>query len=223
MTTDADAMTIDTDAAAPDAAPGNPRLHRFERLLAASGDRLNAILVKETRQSLKSRQFVTTFGLLLLCGWIWSLAGVAIIGPDINYGAHGPMMFYGYYMILAFVIIAVLGLFGIPTASLIAVLGAAGLAIGLALQGTLSNVGSGVMLLIFRPFKVGDYVDAGGTAGAVQEIGLFSTTMNTPDNVRITVPNALTISCFVIFEVPRRRFSKTIGTSPSLQPRRCTR
>jgi small conductance mechanosensitive channel len=95
-----------------------------------------------------------------------------------------------YYLVMAFVVIAVLGLFGIPTASLIAVLGAAGLAVGLALQGTLSNVGSGVMLLIFRPFKLGDYVDAGGTAGTVKEIGLFSTIMNTPDNVRITVPNS---------------------------------
>lgn len=95
-----------------------------------------------------------------------------------------------YWLVMAFVIIAVLGLFGIPTASLIAVLGAAGLAVGLALQGTLSNIGSGVMLLLFRPFKVGDFVDAGGVVGAVQEIGLFSTTMNTPDNVRITVPNS---------------------------------
>lgn len=95
-----------------------------------------------------------------------------------------------YWAVMAFVIIGVLGLFGVPTAAAVASLGAAGLAIGLALQGTLSNIGAGVMLLVFRPFKVGDYVDAGGTAGTVSEIGLFSTTMNTPDNVRITVPNS---------------------------------
>jgi small conductance mechanosensitive channel len=95
-----------------------------------------------------------------------------------------------YYLVLVFVILAVLRLFGLETTSLIAVLGAAGLAVGLALQGTLSNFAAGVMLLIFRPFKIGDYVEAGGTAGAVQEISIFSTTLHSPDNVRIVVPNS---------------------------------
>ncbi len=95
-----------------------------------------------------------------------------------------------YYTALAVVVIAVLNLFGIETTSLIAVLGAAGLAVGLALQGTLSNFSSGVMLLMFRPFRVGDYIEAAGTAGGVEEIGLFTTTLNTPDNVRILVPNS---------------------------------
>jgi small conductance mechanosensitive channel len=88
------------------------------------------------------------------------------------------------------VVIAVLNLFGIQTTSLIAVVGAAGLAVGLAMQGTLSNFASGVMLLLFRPFHIGDYVEVGGTAGSVKEIGIFSTTLATPDNVRITVPNS---------------------------------
>ena len=95
-----------------------------------------------------------------------------------------------YYVILIFLVVVALGIFGIPTASIIAVLGAAGLAVGLALQGTLSNFAAGVMLLIFRPFRVGDYVDAGGTAGSVVSIGVFTTTLNTPDNVRIIVPNS---------------------------------
>lgn len=95
-----------------------------------------------------------------------------------------------YYVVIAVVLIAVLNLFGIETTSLIAVMGAAGLAIGLALQGTLSNFAAGTMLLIFRPFRAGDYVEVGGTAGSVAEIGLFSTILNTPDNVRITVPNS---------------------------------
>jgi small conductance mechanosensitive channel len=95
-----------------------------------------------------------------------------------------------YYMLLTFLILAVLSLFGIQTTSFIAVLGAAGLAIGLALQGTLGNFAAGVMLLIFRPFKIGDYIEAGGTAGTVQEIAIFSTTLHSPDNVRITVPNS---------------------------------
>ena len=96
-----------------------------------------------------------------------------------------------YYLMMAFVVIAVLGLFGIPTASVIAVLGAAGLAVGLALQGTLGNFAAGIMLLLFRPFRVGDFVEVAGTAGGVREISIFNTVLNTPDNVRITVPNGV--------------------------------
>ncbi|MEX1213355.1 MAG: mechanosensitive ion channel domain-containing protein [Balneolaceae bacterium] len=92
-------------------------------------------------------------------------------------------------MVLVVTILAVLGQFGIQTASIIAVLGAAGLAVGLALQGTLSNVASGMMLLILRPFKVGDVVDISGTLGIVDEIGLFTTEMHSFDNLGIVMPN----------------------------------
>jgi len=95
-----------------------------------------------------------------------------------------------YFATLAFVVIAVLSLFGIQTTSLVAILGAAGLAVGLALQGTLSHFASGVMLLIFRPFRVGDVVEVGGTIGKVEEIGIFTTTLKSPDNIKITVPNS---------------------------------
>lgn len=95
-----------------------------------------------------------------------------------------------YYVVAAFVGIAVLGLFGIPTTSFVAVIGAAGLAIGLALQGSLSNLAAGVMLLIFRPFRVGDYVEAAGVDGSVEEIGLFASSLATLDNTLITLPNA---------------------------------
>ncbi len=94
------------------------------------------------------------------------------------------------YLIIAITILAVLSQFGIETTSLIAVLGAAGLAVGLALQGTLSSVAAGVMLLVFRPFKVGDYVEVAGEAGTVHALTLFVTELNTPDNVHIIVPNA---------------------------------
>ncbi|MDG1727317.1 MAG: mechanosensitive ion channel [Emcibacteraceae bacterium] len=93
------------------------------------------------------------------------------------------------YVVIIFTILAVLDRFGVETASLIAILGAASLAIGLALQGTLSNVAAGVMLLIFRPFKIGQFVDAAGHAGSVKHIGLFVTEMATGDNVQIIIPN----------------------------------
>lgn len=93
------------------------------------------------------------------------------------------------YVVIIFTILAVLDRFGVETASLIAILGAASLAIGLALQGTLSNVAAGVMLLIFRPFKVGEFVDVGGHAGTVKAVGLFVTEMATGDNVKIIIPN----------------------------------
>ena len=94
-----------------------------------------------------------------------------------------------YFGILAFVFIAALAKFGIQTASFVAILGAAGFAIGMALQGTLANFASGVMILVFKPFKTGDFIDAAGVKGSVKEISIFSTTMATPDNVRIIVPN----------------------------------
>lgn len=95
-----------------------------------------------------------------------------------------------YYLAMAVVFIAVLGIFGIQTTSLVAMLGAAGLAVGLALQGTLSHFASGVMLLIFRPFGVGDLVEVAGTTGKVEKIGIFTTTLKSVDNIMITVPNS---------------------------------
>lgn len=94
------------------------------------------------------------------------------------------------YLVLVFTVIAVLNQFGVQTASLIAVLGAAGLAIGLAMQGTLSNIAAGVMLSIFRPFKIGDYVEVAGQSGTVDTINLFITELTTPDNKQIIVPNS---------------------------------
>lgn len=95
-----------------------------------------------------------------------------------------------YWGVLVFVGVAVLNLFGIQTTSFVAVLGAAGFAVGLAFQGTLSNFSAGVMLLVFRPFDVGDFVEAAGASGEVVEIGLFSTKLHTTDNVRVILPNS---------------------------------
>ncbi|MBD3331531.1 mechanosensitive ion channel, partial [candidate division GN15 bacterium] len=92
--------------------------------------------------------------------------------------------------LLAFLIIAVLEMLGVQTASFVVVIGAAGLAIGFALQGSLSNFAAGVMLIIFRPFKAGDYVEAGGMSGTVEAVDIFVTKMKSPDNREIIVPNS---------------------------------
>ncbi len=95
-----------------------------------------------------------------------------------------------YFAMLVFVVIAALGRLGVPTASFVAAVGAAGLAVGLALQGSLSNFAAGVLLIIFKPFKVGDFVEIGGVKGTVQEIQIFNTVLHSLDNVRIVIPNA---------------------------------
>ena len=94
-----------------------------------------------------------------------------------------------YAGLLAFVVIAALGQLGIQTTSFIAILGAAGLAIGLALQGSLSNFASGVLMIIFRPFKQGDFIEGAGVAGVVEEVHIFNTVMRTGDNKTIIIPN----------------------------------
>ncbi|MGD8942538.1 MAG: mechanosensitive ion channel, partial [Desulfobacterales bacterium] len=95
-----------------------------------------------------------------------------------------------YFALLTFVIVAALGMLGIQTTSFIAVLGAAGLAVGLALQGSLSNFAAGVLMIIFRPFKVGDLIEAAGATGVVEEVQIFTTQLLTPDNKTIIIPNA---------------------------------
>jgi len=95
-----------------------------------------------------------------------------------------------YVALLAFVIIAALGQLGIQTTSFIAILGAAGLAVGLALQGSLANFAAGVLMVIFRPFQVGDFIEGAGVAGTVEEIQIFTTQLKTPDNKTIIIPNA---------------------------------
>jgi len=95
-----------------------------------------------------------------------------------------------YIALLAFVVVAALGQLGIQTTSFIAILGAAGLAIGLALQGSLANFAAGFLMITFRPFKVGDFIEGAGVAGVVREIQVFTTTLKTPDNKTIIIPNA---------------------------------
>lgn len=130
--------------------------------------------------------------LILIAGWV---IGNWVAKRIHNIKRLDPMLAtflggFAKYAVLAVAIVTVLSQFGVQTASLLAVLGAAGLAIGLALQGTLSNVAAGVMLLILRPFNVGDYITFGSNGGTVKSLGLFSTELATPDNVAIFAPNS---------------------------------
>ncbi len=93
-------------------------------------------------------------------------------------------------LLMIFIVLAALSTLGVETTSFIAILGAAGLAVGFALQGSLSNFASGVMLIIFRPFKVGDFVEAGGTSGSIEAIQIFNTILKTPDNKTVIIPNS---------------------------------
>jgi small conductance mechanosensitive channel len=122
-----------------------------------------------------------------------------------------------YIAMLAFVVVAALGKLGIQTTSFIAVLGAAGLAVGLALQGSLSNFAAGVLMIIFRPFKVGDFIEAAGKSGIVDSIEIFTTNIMTPDNKLITIPNSKitgdSITNFTANET--RRVDLVVGVSGS--------
>ncbi len=160
--------------------------------------------------------------LAILIGALWlsSFAKKRIVWLGLKYEELDDTLFIflaslARYAILAIALTFVLARFGIQTTSLIALLGAAGLAIGLALQGTLSNLAAGVMLLGFRPFKMGDYVDVGGHSGTVKSIGLFTTELATSDNVQITIPNgdiwASSIVNYSFYD--KRRSDLTVGVS----------
>jgi len=121
------------------------------------------------------------------------------------------------YVIVAFVVIAALGRIGVQTTSFIALLGAAGLAVGLALQGSLSNFASGVLIIVLRPFKAGEYIEAAGTAGSVESVQIFATTLVTPDNKCVVVPNSSILGGNIInySRKPTRRIDLVIGVSYS--------
>lgn len=144
---------------------------------------------------------------ILLAGfWVAGRMQVLVVRSLSKAPQLDPMLkgFFGNlvrYLVLTITVLAVLAQFGIQTTSLVAVLGAAGLAIGLALQGTLSHLAAGVMLLIFRPFYIGQHVQIGGTDGTVKEVSLFWTELVTGDNVQVMIPNGS------VWGQPLRNFS----------------
>ncbi len=125
-----------------------------------------------------------------LAHFVSKLSGVAMARAKLNETLASFLRNIVYYGLLIFVCIAALNKIGIETTSFVALIGAAGLAVGLALQGSLANFAAGVMLIMFQPFKVGDEVEAGGASGVVKEIQIFSTIMETKDKKKIIVPNA---------------------------------
>lgn len=118
-----------------------------------------------------------------------------------------------YAILMTFVIIAAIGALGIQTASLIAVIGAAGLAIGLALQGSLANFAAGVLMIIFRPYKLGDLVNVAGTEGFVEEVDVFTTVLRLPDKTKIIIPNGQIMSDKIVnyTEATKRRMDLIVG------------
>ena len=143
-------------------------------------------------------RFATNAGIALaiLLGGIWLARIIRFwLGRLLKLRGVDPMLgsflrSVAHILVIVFVIIAALSQLGIQTSSLVAVVGAAGLAVGLALQSSLSNFAAGVMIIVFRPFKVGDYIEAAGVGGNVEEIQIFSTQLSTGDNKTVIVPNS---------------------------------
>lgn len=146
----------------------------------------------------------------LLLALLTYIIGTAVIGWVLKLAAKSPLMTrldgevktfvnsflkIGLYVVL---VISIIGILGVPMASVVAVLASAGVAVGLALQGALSNLAGGIMLMIFRPFRLGDYVDAAGASGVVKELTLFYTVIVTVDNKRITIPNGSLMNANVV-------------------------
>ena len=164
--------------------------------------------------------------LLLIIGWLaatflqrWAFQGLSRIR---GFDATLAGFFAGAirYVVLILVLVMVLGQFGVQTASILAALGAAGLAIGLALQGTLQNIAAGIMLLVLRPFRVGEYIETGAVSGTVIEIGLFATELKTSDGLYRLAPNStlwnVPITNYSRFPSRRHELSLTVKSDEDL-------
>ena len=158
----------------------------------------------------KVQLFIAQYGLrivgallILVLGRVAAGIMAAIVRKTVARGRGGKTLaaFTGsitYFAIIAIVVVAALNKLGVETTSFVAILGAAGLAVGLALQGSLSNFASGVLLVVFRPFQVGDFIEVGGVGGVVEEIQIFVTQLVTPDNKLLVVPNSKITSDVIV-------------------------
>jgi len=151
----------------------------------------------------------------IVAGWVRRLVDRLMKKGGTDDTVVGFVSSLAYIGVMAFVVVAALGQLGIQTTSFIAILGAAGLAIGLALQGSLSNFAAGFLMLIFRPFRAGDFIEGAGVAGIVEKIEMFTTTMRTGDNKTIIVPNSSLAGGNIINYSAKetRRVDLTVGAS----------
>lgn len=153
----------------------------------------------------------------IVAGWVKRITFKALSKANVEMTLTKFFSNFARYVVLIVAVVAILGRFGIETASFAAILAAAGFAIGLAFQGTLSNFSAGVMLLVFRPFKVGDMVQVNGIVGVVEEIELFTTQMNTADNRRMIIPNGTIFGSSIenMTYHEKRRVDVSVGTDYS--------
>ena len=177
--------------------------------------------------------FAAEYGLKLIGAVVILIAGKIVAGLArkliaklLNRAKTDPTIvsFAGnlvYFVILVFTVVAALGNLGVQMTSFIAIIGAAGLAVGFALQGSLANFAAGILILLFRPFKVGDVITAAGVTGSVKEIQIFETIIATPDNIRITIPNGKiygdVIKNVTAYDTRRVDITVGIGYSSSLK------
>lgn len=171
------------------------------------------------------QELLTVYGLKVIAALAIFIIGKIIakaistgVSNAMNKGGSDPILISFttnmlYAALLAFVIIAALGQLGIQTTSFIAILGAAGLAVGLALQGSLANFAAGVLMIIFRPFKQGDFIEGAGVSGVIEEVHIFNTVMRTGDNKTIIIPNGSLMNGNIInySTKPTRRLDLVIG------------
>ena len=153
----------------------------------------------------------------IIAGWIAALVRRAMTKGSVDITLTRFVAILASMAVKVLVVISALGIFGVPTASFAAILGGAGLAVGLALQGTLGSFAAGVMLLVFRPFSVGDVVTVNGVTAKVFEIGIFSTALDSPDNRRFIIPNGAVYGSTIenITFHPQRRVDVAIGVEYS--------
>jgi small conductance mechanosensitive channel len=165
------------------------------------------------------RHLLLAIGILVLGNWLVKRVNRwierAMIRAQIEPTVMRFVLHISQFILMIVVVIIALGQVGIQTTSLLAMLGAAGLAIGLALQGSLANLAAGLLLIIFRPFKQGDFIGAAGVEGTVQDVQILATILHTADNLRLIVPNSkITDGIITNYSVtPTRRVDFTIGVS----------
>lgn len=181
----------------------------------------NEILDQLTQFAVRYAADVVGALLVLVLGWLaasWVqrlVRGALDRAARVDETLKSPLAGAARYAVLVLVVVAVLSQFGVEIASILAILATAGLAIGLALQGTLSNVAAGMMLLFLRPFKAGDFIDAEGVTGTVVEIGLFTSDLQTYDGVYLSVPNSQLWNKPIknFSRLPTRRLDLVVGIS----------